>query len=173
MNSMKKLNYKTRLQNIKAFVLDVDGVLSDGTVQLDASGEMTRNMNVRDGLAIRLALEAGFKIVIISAGTSLKVVDRLNYLGVCDVFMSIENKLDCLNTYLKDKNIMYEHVLYMGDDFPDAQCLRKVGVSTCPQDAMHEIRNLVDYISHVEGGKGAVRDVIEQTLRVQNHWPSV
>lgn len=169
----KKLNYKTNLRNVKLLVFDVDGVLSDGHVYLDADGEMMRNTHVRDGLAIKLALKGGVKVAVISAGTSQKVKERMHYLGIEDVFMGVYTKFEVLEKYCKGKNIDLSEVLYMGDDLPDYECLTKVGVATCPRNAVVEIRGIVDYISHIDGGKGCARDVIEQTLRVQGLWPDM
>lgn len=168
-----KLNYKTKLRDVELFVFDVDGVISDGVVYLDADGEMMRNCHVRDSLAIKLALKAGLKILIVSAGHSMKVKERMYYLGIDDVKMGVYKKFEVLTQYCNEKGISLDNVLYMGDDLPDYECLKHVGVSTCPDDAVVEIRSIVDYTSHINGGKGCVRDVIEQTLRVQGKWPNL
>jgi 3-deoxy-D-manno-octulosonate 8-phosphate phosphatase (KDO 8-P phosphatase) len=169
----KKLNYKINLRKVKLFVFDVDGVLTNGEVLLDAAGEMTRNSHVRDSLAIRLALQAGLKVIIISAGSSQKVKERYEYLGVKDVFMKAFTKYPILESYLEKHNIDVSEVLYMGDDMPDYECLLNVGVATCPRDAYFEVREICDYISTIDGGRGAVRDVVEQTMRVQGLWPDL
>jgi 3-deoxy-D-manno-octulosonate 8-phosphate phosphatase (KDO 8-P phosphatase) len=168
-----KLNYKINLKNVELFVFDVDGVLSDGVVYLDADGEMMRNCHVRDSLAIKLALTAGLQVLVISAGTSQKVKERMHYLGIEDVMMGVYKKFETLQAYCTEKGIDLNNVLYMGDDLPDYECMSHVGVATCPHDAVVEIRGIADYISHVDGGKGCVRDVIEQTLRVQKKWPNL
>jgi 3-deoxy-D-manno-octulosonate 8-phosphate phosphatase (KDO 8-P phosphatase) len=169
----KKLNYKINLRKVKLLVFDVDGVLSDGHVFLDADGEMMRNTHVNDSLAIKLALKGGLKVAIISAGTSQKVKERMHYLGIEDVFMGVYAKFDVLEKYCASQSITLEEVLYMGDDLPDYECLTKVGVATCPHNSAKEIRGIADYISHIDGGKGCVRDVVEQTLRVQGLWPDM
>ncbi len=169
----KKLNYKVNLRKVKLMVFDVDGVLSDGHVYLDADGEMMRNTHVRDSLAIKIALHGGVKVAVISAGTSQKVKERMHYLGIKDVFMGVYSKFEVLEEYCKEQNVDLSEVLYMGDDLPDYECLSRVGVATCPKNAVIEIRSIVDYISHIDGGKGCVRDVIEQTLRVQDLWPDM
>ena len=164
------MSYKQRLPKITTFIFDVDGVLTDGSVILDSSGEMVRTMHTKDGYALQHAVKKGYKIVIITGGNSIMVKKRLEGLGIRDVFLGVHNKLPVMNQYLKENQINSQEVLYMGDDIPDFPCLKEVGVSTCPHDAAIEIREISDYISHIDGGKGCVRDVIEQTLRVQNKW---
>ena len=166
----KNTNYKTRLKSITTFVLDVDGVLTNGKVILEASGEMTRTMSTRDGYIIQRALKKGYNVCIITLGNSKMVENRMNYLGVNDVFSSVENKLETLNSYCSSKNITLENVLYMGDDMPDIDCMKSVSIGTCPNDAVPEIREVADYISHVNGGDGCVRDVMEQVLKINNDW---
>ena len=166
----KNTNYKTRLKSITTFVLDVDGVLTNGKVILEASGEMTRTMSTRDGYIIQRALKKGYNVCIITLGNSKMVENRMNYLGVNDVFSSVENKLDTLNSYCSSKNITLKNVLYMGDDMPDIDCIKSVSIGTCPNDAVPEIREVADYISHVNGGDGCVRDVMEQVLKINNDW---
>jgi len=171
MNSMEKnTNYKIRLNNINTFIFDFDGVLSDGTVILESSGEMVRSMTTRDGFAIQYAAKNGYNVCIISGGNSTLVEKRMNYLGVKDVFLSAGNKIDIFKNYCKEKNIKAENVLYMGDDIPDYECMKEAGIGSCPKDAVTEVRNVADYISHFNVGKGCVRDVIEQTLKVQDNW---
>lgn len=166
----KNTNYKKKLSNITTFVFDVDGVLSDGVVILESTGEMVRSMTTRDGFAIQYAAKNGYNVCIISGGNSEMVKKRMNYLGVTDVYLSVGKKIDILNNYCKEKNILMENILYMGDDIPDYDCIKSVGIGTCPNDAVSEIREIADYISHIDGGKGCARDVIEQTLKVQGNW---
>ena len=164
------MSYKQRLPKITTFIFDVDGVLTDGSVILDSSGEMVRTMHTKDGYALQHAVKKGYNIVIITGGNSIMVKKRLEGLGIRDVFLAVHDKLPVMSQYLKEKQINHQEVLYMGDDIPDFPCLKEVGVSTCPHDAAIEIREISNYISHIDGGKGCVRDVIEQTLRVQNKW---
>jgi len=166
----KNTNYKTRLKSINTFVFDVDGVLTDGKVLLESSGAMTRTMSTRDGYIIQRALQKGYNICIITLGNSIMVEKRMNFLGVNDVFSSVENKLDTLNSYCESKNISLKNVLYMGDDMPDLDCIKAVNIGTCPKDAVPEVREVSDYISHVNGGNGSVRDVMEQVLKVKGDW---
>jgi 3-deoxy-D-manno-octulosonate 8-phosphate phosphatase (KDO 8-P phosphatase) len=163
-------NFKELLPKINTFVFDIDGVLSDGNIQITESGDQLRTMSTRDGLAISMALKKGYNIAIISGGNSQSVLHRFNYLGVKDVFLGVNNKIEVLNQYFKDKNITAENVLYMGDDIPDYYVMQECGVATCPKNAVVEIKEIADYISDKDGGKGCVRDIIEQVMRCKGNW---
>lgn len=163
-------SYKEYLEHITTFIFDVDGVLTDGNITITSTGEMLRTMNVKDGYALKQALVKGFNVCIISGGTNEGVRLRLNHLGITDVFLGAHLKTEPFNTYISDKNINIENVLYMGDDIPDVPIMEIVGLSTCPQDAVLEVKVVSKYISHKNGGKGCVRDVIEQVLKVQDKW---
>ncbi|WP_418513531.1 KdsC family phosphatase [Corallibacter sp.] len=167
---MEDKSYKEYLEHITTFIFDVDGVLTDGTIQLTTSGEMYRTMHTKDGFAMKTALNTGFNMCIISGGSNEGVRARLEGLGVKDVYLGAHNKIDQLNDYLKNNNIKLENVLYMGDDIPDVPVMKLVGLPCCPQDAVPEIKGISKYVSHKNGGKGAVRDVIEQVLKVQGKW---
>jgi 3-deoxy-D-manno-octulosonate 8-phosphate phosphatase (KDO 8-P phosphatase) len=163
-------NFKTRLNKVKAFIFDVDGVLTDGSVVLMPDGEQVRVMNIKDGYALQLAIKKGYKIAIISGGRSEMVKKRLNGLGVMDVYLACHNKIDVYKELLEIYNVTPEEILYMGDDIPDYEVMKRVGIPTCPNDSVQEIKDICVYISHQNGGKGAVRDVIEQVLKVHGHW---
>lgn len=167
---MEEKSYKEYLAHITTFVLDVDGVLTDGTILLTTNGDMLRTMHIKDGFAMKTAIDAGYNLCVISGGSNEGVRKRLNGLGITDVFLGAHNKIDQLNDYLKKNNIKLENVLYMGDDIPDYPVMKLVGLPTCPQDAVPEIKAISKYISHKNGGKGCVRDVIEQVLKVQEKW---
>ncbi len=164
------MSYKKKLSQITTFIFDVDGVLTDGSVILESSGEMVRTMHTKDGYALQHAVKKGYHIVIISGGSSVMVKKRLEGLGIEHIYLGKDHKLPVLNEHLQKHNISINQVLYMGDDIPDLPCLKVVGVSSCPKDASVEVREVCDYISHINGGKGCVRDVLEQTLRIQNKW---
>lgn len=166
----EKLNYKQRLHTIKAFVFDIDGVLTDGGVLTFPGGVLHRTMFTKDGFALQYALKKGFYIGIISGGRDVSVADRLRGLGITDIYLASRNKLDDLEDFVFKYNLDYSEVLYMGDDIPDYFVMKKCGVATCPNDACSEIREISDYVSHFNGGKGCVRDIIEQTLKVQQKW---
>jgi len=163
-------SYKEYLQHITTFIFDVDGVLTDGTVTITTSGEMLRKMNIKDGYALKTAIDNGFNVCVISGGSNEGVRIRLRGLGVTDIYLGAHNKIEQLEEYLDIYNIKAENVLYMGDDIPDVPVMKLVGLPCCPQDAVQEIKAISKYISHKNGGKGAVRDVIEQVLKVHNKW---
>lgn len=163
-------SYKEIMNDITTFIFDVDGVLTDGSVFVTNEGEMLRTMNIRDGFALKAAVESGYKVCIISGGSNEGVRIRLKNLGINDIHLGSPDKVKTFKEYIKLNTIHAEQVLYMGDDIPDYQVMQLVGLPSCPQDACPEIKTVSRYISHVNGGKGAVRDVIEQVMRVQGKW---
>ena len=164
------MSYKLYLKNINTFIFDVDGVLTDGSIQVNTQGEMFRTMNVKDGYALKTAVDKGFNVCVISGGSNEGVRVRLQNLGIKDVFLGAHNKTEILDNYLKTHNLKKENILYMGDDLPDYEVMQEVGLPSCPQDAVPEIKNISKYVSHKNGGKGCVRDVIEQVLKVHGKW---
>ncbi|HMR15979.1 MAG TPA: HAD hydrolase family protein [Mariniflexile sp.] len=167
---MEEKSYKEYLNHITTFIFDVDGVLTNANVLVTTSGELLRTMSVKDGFALKFAVNAGYNIAIISAGTNDGVKLRLEGLGIHDVYLGAHDKLTTFKAYLKAKNIKQENILYMGDDIADYPVMKVVGLPSCSQDAVPEIKSISKYISHKKGGKGAVRDVIEQVLKVQGKW---
>lgn len=165
-------SYKELMNNITTFVLDVDGVLTDGTIHVTPTGEMLRNMNIRDGYAMKTAIENGYTVCIISGGSNEGVRVRLRNLGITDIYLGVANKVETFQEFIDIYNIKPEQVLYMGDDIPDFHVMQLVGLPTCPQNAAPEIKEISTYISHIDGGKGCVRDVIEQVMKVQDKWMS-
>ena len=163
-------NFKTKLTRVKAFIFDVDGVLTDGSVTLMPDGEQVRVMNIKDGYALQLAVKKGYKIAIISGGKSEMVRKRLLGLGITDIYLGVHTKIDVYKELIEIYNISPEEILYMGDDLPDYEVMQRIGVPTCPNDSAVEIKDISIYISDKKGGEGAVRDVIEQVLRVQGQW---
>ncbi len=163
-------NYKEILHQIDTFIFDVDGVLTNGIVHIMTNGDLIRQMNVKDGFAIRKAIEQGFRVAIISGGNNEGVKMRLEGLGVQDIYLKTKDKLRVYQEYCELRKVKSENVLYMGDDIPDAPVMRVVGLPAAPQDADSEIQQIAKYISHKKGGMGCVRDVIEQVLRVQDKW---
>ena len=164
------MNYKEKLNHIKTFIFDVDGVLTDGKILLHPSGEQMRNMNVKDGMAIREAIKKGFLVAIISGGKSQGLIERFKHLKINDVYLGCDDKKDALSDLIQIHELDLQSILYMGDDINDWEVMKEVGLSSCPQDAAPEIKAISDYISHKNGGQGCVRDVIEQTLKVQEKW---
>ena len=163
-------SYKEYLSHITTFIFDVDGVFTDGSVLITATGELLRTMNVKDGYALQTALRMGYRICIITGGTNAGVQKRLEGLGIQDIYMGAQHKSASLNEYLKKNTIDSANVLYMGDDMPDIPPMQHVGLPCCPQNAVAEVKAISKYVSHKNGGDGCVRDVIEQVLKVRGHW---
>ena len=163
-------NYKEIMPQITTFIFDVDGVMTDGMITIFPQGELIRQMNTKDGYALKTAVELGYNVCIISGGTNEAVRSRLKGLGITDVYLGAQHKIEQLDEYLDIYNIPLENVLYMGDDIPDYPVMQMVGLPTCPKDAVPEIQHISKYVSHKKGGKGCVRDVIEQVLKVQDKW---
>ena len=164
-------SYKELLPQVKVFMFDVDGVFTDGNVLL-MNGEVVRVLNSRDGYAVQYAAKMGYPIFVITGGNSEDVKLRLENLGATKVFLSASNKLKVFEQIVNEYHIKPEEVLYMGDDIPDIEVMEKVAVATCPADASVEAKSYAQYISPYRGGRHCVRDVIEQTLRVQGKWMS-
>lgn len=158
------------MNNITTFIFDVDGVLTDSSVHITPTGEMLRIMNIRDGFAMKAALESGYHVCIISGGSNEGVRIRLRNLGITDIYLASHDKVETFKEYSELYGINPETVLYMGDDIPDYHVMQLVVLPSCPQDASPEIKAISKYISHKNGGKGAVRDVIEQVMKVQGKW---
>ena len=164
------MNVLLHFKNIKLFVLDVDGVLTDGSLLILDEGQMARRMNIKDGYALQLAIKKNYRILIISGGHSEAVKMRLEKLGVTDIFMGILDKKEILLKYVTGHNITWPQVMYMGDDIPDLIPMQMVGLACCPADAAAEIKGVSHYISHLGGGRGCVRDVIEKVLKLNGDW---
>lgn len=164
------MNVLQYFSTIKAFVFDVDGVLTDGTLIILPNGIMARTMNVKDGYALQLAVKKGYKVAIISGGNSIEVKERLNLLGVTDVYMNITNKTEALNDFIAKNNLNKSDILFMGDDMPDIEVMQEIGLPCCPADAVDEVKEISKYVSSVNGGKGCARDVIEKTMKLNNLW---
>jgi 3-deoxy-D-manno-octulosonate 8-phosphate phosphatase (KDO 8-P phosphatase) len=167
---MSEINYKQLLNHIQAFIFDVDGVLTDGKLHISESGELLRQMNVKDGYALKHALNKGYKICIISGGKNPAVKSRLEGLGVTDVYLGKESKMESLEEFSEKYDIPLEKMVYMGDDIPDLPVMKAVGLAVCPQNAVPEVKQISHYVSHKNGGDACVRDIIEQVLKVQDNW---
>lgn len=164
------MSYKEKLKDIKAFVFDVDGVFTDGSVYLLPGGNMCRVMNVLDGYAVVKAIKNDYLIGVITGGNDDEVRHRINYLGITDYYAKSPNKQTDFEDFKSKYNLKNEEILMMGDDLPDIAIMKLSGISACPKNAVPEVKEISDYISSIEGGKGAVRDVIEQVMKVQGKW---
>lgn len=162
-------NFKELLTKVKCFIFDMDGVLTNGTL-LATENELQRTFNIRDGYALKEAMRADYVIAIITGGNSISAEKRFSKLGISEIYMGVKNKLDCYTALKSKYKLSDEEILYMGDDLPDYDVMKIVGVPTCPQDADHEIRAISKHISIYNGGSGCARDVIEQTMRLHGKW---
>ncbi|MBM3419865.1 MAG: 3-deoxy-D-manno-octulosonate 8-phosphate phosphatase [Bacteroidetes bacterium] len=163
-------NFKEKLGKAKVFIFDIDGVLSLQTIPMNSFGLPARTINLRDGYAIQLAVRKGYRLAVISGGKSKEYVRRLRGLGITDIYMNSRSKVEHFNHFTERYSIASEDILYMGDDIPDYQVMKMVGIPVCPADADSEIKQISVYISDKRGGEGCVRDVIEQVLRLHDKW---
>lgn len=164
------MNILQSFKPIKLFVMDVDGVLTDGSLLLQQNGQHSRTMNIKDGYAIQLAVKRGYKILVISGANDPAVQIRLNQLGVEEVCLGVMDKATLLLKKMESLQLSKEQVVYIGDDIPDYDAMMKVGLACCPSDAVSEIKKIAHYVSPYLGGRGCVRDVIEKVLKLNNHW---
>ncbi len=162
------INYD--LQKIRAIVFDLDGVLSATTIALDLDGTPLRTVNIKDGYAIQLAMKMGLRIAIISGCRIEAVRTRYEGLGMEDIYLGAAVKIQTYEAFKEKYGLQDDEVMFMGDDIPDLEVMRRVGCPVCPQDACDEVREVSVYISQRKGGMGCGRDVIEQTLRAQGKW---
>ena len=162
------INYD--LNKIRAIIFDVDGVLSAETITLSSSAEPLRTVNIKDGYAIQLAEKMGLRIAIITGASTNAIKLRYEGLKVEDIFMGCAVKVNTYDEFIMRYGLTDEEVMYMGDDIPDLEIMRRVGCPVCPADACAEVQSISVYVSDKKGGYGCGRDVIEQTLRAQGKW---
>jgi 3-deoxy-D-manno-octulosonate 8-phosphate phosphatase (KDO 8-P phosphatase) len=163
-------NFKEDLSKVKAFIFDIDGVLSLQTISLNIFGVPNRTVNLRDGYALQLAVKKGYHVGVISGSNSKDYQKRLKSLGIHDIYLNSRTKLNHYKAFIEKYNLNSSDVLYMGDDIPDIEVMKATGIPVCPSDADSEVRQVAVYISDKKGGQGCVRDVIEQVLRLHNNW---
>lgn len=160
-----------KMKSVKAFVFDVDGVLTNNELVVTEAGELLRIMNVRDGQAIRWAVEAGYPVCVITGGRSEGTKKRLTDLGVEEYYSGVKDKLVAFQSFMQRTGVQAMEVCFMGDDLPDLPILRKVSLSCCPADAVPEVKAVSDYIAMLNGGAGCVREIIESVMKLQGKWP--
>lgn len=165
---MSKISYNLKL--IKGIVFDVDGVLSPSTIQLHQDGTPMRMVNIKDGYALQLAMKMGYKIAIITGADCDSIKVRFNNIGISDVFLKTSLKINCLKEWMTTNKLQPEEVAFVGDDIPDYECMKYVGLSVAPYDAANDIINISTYISPYKGGEGVGRDLLEQILRNNGQW---
>ncbi|QZT38161.1 HAD hydrolase family protein [Halosquirtibacter xylanolyticus] len=162
--------FKEDLVHIKGFAFDVDGVLSKSIQTLDENGTPMRTTNIKDGYAIVQAVKMGYPVAIITGGRSEAVRKRFEALGVQDIFIGANDKVAALDQWMSKHELTNQQVLFIGDDIPDYDVMKRVGLPVCPKDAAPEIKAISRHISNYLGGEGIVRDMIEQVLKVQEKW---
>ncbi|MDE7381788.1 MAG: 3-deoxy-D-manno-octulosonate 8-phosphate phosphatase [Muribaculaceae bacterium] len=165
---MSGINYD--LKKIKGIVFDVDGVLSPSTVPMSEDGQPMRMVNIKDGYALQLAARYNFPIAIITGGKTTSITERYKALGIKDIYIGASVKLPILKEWMVMHNLATDEVAYMGDDIPDLQCLKHVGLPCCPQDAACEVKDSSIYISPYTGGYGCARDILRQILIIHGMW---
>ncbi len=164
------MNQLEKFRDIHTFLFDVDGVMTNNEILITENGKLLRKMNVRDGYALKRATQQGYLIGIITGGKSEGVRKRLEGLGITEIFLGYSEKLEAYEAFVQEHNLDPSSILYMGDDWPDYPVMRKVGLPTCPRNAIPEILEISDYISSFNGGEGCVRDVLEKVMRLHGKW---
>lgn len=164
------MNFKQKITTIKAFVFDIDGVLSSSMISVNTDGSLQRTINSKDSYAIQYAIKKGYKIAIITGGKAEHLLKCYSGLGIEDIYVNSGVKKYAFNDFINKYQINNSEVLYMGDDIPDYEVMKQSGIAACPSDASNEIKSISLYVSDKKGGHGCVRDVIEQVLKSQNQW---
>ena len=163
-------NFKERLADVEAFVFDVDGVMTDGSIMPLPDGDFLRRYNAKDGYALSYAIKHGYKVCIISGGFGSLLASRMQRLGVKHLYTNCMDKIKAIHEFAEAEGVNLENTIYVGDDIPDLECMRLVGVPVCPSDAAMEVVEASRYVSEFRGGHGAVRDIVEQVMRSQGRW---
>ena len=163
-------NFKEDIARTEAFIFDVDGVMTDGGIIPTLDGDFIRRYNAKDGYALGYAVKMGYKVCIITGGRGKTLENRLRMLGINRYYTDCMDKITAMREYFADEGIDPAHAIYMGDDIPDLECMREVGIPVCPADAAAEVIEASRYVSEFRGGEGAVRDIVEQVLRARGAW---
>jgi 3-deoxy-D-manno-octulosonate 8-phosphate phosphatase (KDO 8-P phosphatase) len=159
-----------RIKRIRAFVFGVDGVMTDGNLLLLDNGEELRQMNTKDGFAIKYASDNRYRVGAITTSGSDAIIKRLTGLGVRNIFTGVESKQAAYEKFIIEHELRIDETLYMGDDIPDLPAMKAAGLAACPADAAPEVRQTAHYVAQAAGGRGCVREIIELVLRTQGHW---
>ena len=163
-------NFKEDIARTEAFIFDVDGVMTDGGIIPTLDGDFIRRYNAKDGYALGYAVKMGYKVCIITGGRGKTLENRLRMLGINRYSTDCMDKITAMREDFADEGIDPAHAIYMGDDIPDLECMREVGIPVCPADAAAEVIEASRYVSEFRGGEGAVRDIVEQVLRARGDW---
>ncbi len=164
------MNVLSLFKPIKLIAMDVDGVLTNGSLLLLQDGQMARTMNIKDGYALQLAVKKGYEVVVISGAEDSAVKNRLQKLGITQIHLGVTDKSSLLKELIRERQLDASQVLFIGDDMPDYAVMQWVGLACCPSDAVSDIVQISSYISAAKGGEGCVREVIEKVLRLNNDW---
>lgn len=165
---MSSINYD--LTKIKAFIFDVDGVLSSDCIPLDINGDPVRTVNIKDGYALQLAVKLGYHVAIITGAYTENIHLRFSRLGIEDIYLRSAVKIKDYDNFLQKTGLTDEVVAYAGDDIPDIEVMQRVGLPIAPASAAPEVKQVAKYISQKNGGEGIARELIEQTLKAQERW---
>lgn len=167
------MNQLEKFRSVKTFLFEISGVITTKQVLINSKGEWLNKLSIRDLFAMEKAVEAGFRIGIISHGKMKGLKKRLEKIGIKDFYLNVSDKLPAYEFFVSEYEYHSDDVLFMGQDLDDYTVLRKVGLPCCPKDAAPEILTCVQYIAPFQGGEGCVRDVIEKVLRLQDKWPKL
>ncbi len=167
---MSEKTYKEKLAELSTFIFDVDGVFTDNSVLLRAGEEPARTFHVRDAYAVQHAIKEGLRLIVISGGHSQAVAESFKRSGVTEIHLGTSNKLDLFKRLCAEQGVDPKRTAYMGDDIPDLQVMEQVAFPCGPADAAEEVKAICAFVSRYPGGRGCVRDLLEQTLKVQGRW---
>lgn len=162
----------TILKNIKAFVFDVDGVFTDGGILADLNGELYRTFDSKDGFAVRMAMMHGYKLAVITGGSSESIRMRFKTCGIRpeDVYLGSRDKVEDFDDFCSRYGLDYGQIMYFGDDLPDIPVMKLCGCGVCPSDAVQHVLDIADIVSSRPGGRGCVRESIERVMTLQGTW---
>ena len=160
------------LLKIKAFAFDIDGVATDGSILCTSDGDLLRVYDAKDGFAIRMAVMHRYPVAVITGGSSETIRKRMVVRGIEpeDIYLHCRNKMEEFRQFCEKHALSPEDVMYFGDDVPDIEVMQACGCGVCPADAVEEVKAIADLVSTKPGGKGCLREVIENTLRAQGNW---
>jgi 3-deoxy-D-manno-octulosonate 8-phosphate phosphatase (KDO 8-P phosphatase) len=162
-----------RIRLIRLLILDVDGVMTDGRIIMDYAGREIKNFDVKDGHGIKVLMRYGIDVVLVTGRRSTVVEHRARDLGISEVHQGVTNKLEIVDTILRNRSLNYEHIAFVGDDIVDIPLLRRVGFSAAVADAAEDVKKCADYVTIKKGGRGAVREVCEVILKAKGEWTDV
>ena len=162
-----------KLKKIKLLLLDVDGVLTDGSIYYNDEGQETKPFNVKDGFGMKMLMSAGIELGIVTGRRSKALAHRCRDLGIDLIFDGISDKSSVLDEIQQRTENSAENIAFVGDDIPDLALMRRIGVSIAVADAHEKVREYADWVTSAPGGAGAVREVCEAILKSQGAWDNI